>query len=70
MRFYTLKQVCQMFGVARVTIGRWEEMCGFPRRARFGTPVDASPAAKHINRRHCHVRFSADLVDAWAKSRM
>ena len=63
MKFLSMQEVCARFGVARVTIGRWEEDNGFPRRVALGFHRPGT-------RRNCRVGFPEHEVDAWAKTRM
>jgi predicted DNA-binding transcriptional regulator AlpA len=65
MKFYSMAEVCELFGVTRTTIGRWEEGNGFPFRVPLGI-VSNKPMA----RRNCRVGFPQLEVDAWAKARM
>jgi predicted DNA-binding transcriptional regulator AlpA len=65
MKFYSMQDVCELFGVSRTTIGRWEEANGFPRRVRLGIVSD-NPAA----RPNCRIGFPTIEVDSWAQKRM
>ncbi|MFN3658191.1 MAG: helix-turn-helix domain-containing protein [Pseudolabrys sp.] len=73
MRWYTLKQVCEMFHVTRPTIARWEEQCGFPPRKYMGRVRTFSQKSEHGTLYYrgstCRVLFDADAVDAWAANR-
>jgi hypothetical protein len=73
MRWYTLKQVCDLFHVARPTIARWEQQAGFPARKYFGRVRRFSQKSRYGEEYYrgstCRVLFDADAVDDWARSR-
>ena len=55
--YYSVKDVCRRFNVARATISRWEDENGFPMRVHFTCAV----------RGRCG--FPIDEVDAWDLAR-
>lgn len=74
--FYSMLQVCELFGVARSTIDRWERECGFPPRVYLG---HVAPVRLHdkttrrylrTKRSNCRIGFPKAEVDAWTKARM
>lgn len=70
MRFYTLDEVCSMFGVTRTTIARWEADNGFPPRVLLGLVKPTRLKDGRTKRSNCRVGFPDVEVDAWAKRRM
>jgi excisionase family DNA binding protein len=52
--YYTVKEVCQRFRVARETIRRWIRDHGFPRAVHFGHPRGRA-------------LFRKDEVEAWER---
>jgi predicted DNA-binding transcriptional regulator AlpA len=75
-RYYSMREVCEMFGVTRTTIGRWENpkdkgYCYFPPRVFLG-PVHSSKsmtAENGIKRSNCRVGYPIEEVDVWDQSR-
>ena len=70
MRFYSLKEVCEMFGVTRTTIARWECDCGFPIRVHLGLVKPTRLPNGRTKRSNCRVGYPDVEVDAWAQRRM
>ena len=70
MRFYTLNEVCVMFGVTRTTIERWERDCGFPPRAYLGLVKPTRLRDGRTKKSNCRVGFPDVEVNAWAQQRM
>jgi predicted DNA-binding transcriptional regulator AlpA len=65
MKFYSMDEVCGLYGVSRTTITRWEKENSFPVRVRLGTVSD-DPTARPNGR----IGFPVKEVDAWAQARM
>ena len=70
MRFYSMEEVCRMFGVTRTTIARWERDCGFPQRTLLGLVKPTRLANGRTKRSNCRVGFPDVEVDAWAQARL
>jgi transcriptional regulator with XRE-family HTH domain len=75
--YYSMKEVCEMFGVTRATISRWEHPktgCGFPQRVYLGLrkPVSyATGLGKRITKRsNCRIGYPIAEVDAYNELRM
>jgi predicted DNA-binding transcriptional regulator AlpA len=68
--FYSMSEVCEMFGVSRTTIGRWEDEAGFPPRVYLGVVRPSSDTLGRRKRSNCRIGFPCSEVDAWAKTRM
>lgn len=69
MRFLSMKEVCEMFGVTPTTIGRWETDCGFPSRKYLGRVEPVRLRDGRTKRSNCRIGFIDDEVIAWAKAR-
>ena len=73
-RYYSMREVCEMFGVTRTTIGRWEDpedpdFCGFPPRVYLG-PVHTSKNSRgQTKKSNCRIGYPVDEVDAWDQQR-
>lgn len=70
MRFYTLDEVCSIFGVTRTTIARWERDCGFPPRVYLGLVKPTRLRDGRTKRSNCRVGFPDAEVHDWAQRRM
>jgi predicted DNA-binding transcriptional regulator AlpA len=70
MRFYSMEEVCLMFGVSRTTIARWEKENGFPLRAYLGSAKPTRLADGRTKRSNCRIGFPDVEVDSWAQARL
>ena len=70
MRFYSMDEVCLMFGVTRSTIARWEMDNGFPARARLGSVKPSRLSNGRRKRSNCRIGFPDVEVDRWAQARL
>jgi hypothetical protein len=68
--FYSMREVCEMLGVARSTIDRWELESGFPKRVYLGhvAPVRLHDKRTRVylrtKRSNCRIGFPKDEGDA------
>lgn len=71
-----MAEVCELFGVSRTTIDRWEQDCGFPKRVYLGHVAKVRLCEKtsrrflRTKRSNCRIGFPVAEVDAWAQARM
>jgi predicted DNA-binding transcriptional regulator AlpA len=73
-RYYSMHETCEMFGVTRTTIGRWEDpndenYCGFPARVHLGVVRPSSDTLGRRKRSNCRIGYPVEEVDAWDQQR-
>lgn len=73
-RYYSMFEVCEMFGVSRTTIGRWEnpndpDYCHFPPRVYLGPVHSSRNRLGDTKRSNCRIGYPVDEVDAWDQQR-
>jgi len=68
-RYYSMREVCEMFNVTRTSIKRWEEECGFPLRVTLGPVHSSKDKLGRKKRSNCRIGFPVEEVDAYDKER-